>query len=308
LTPDGLEAIAGGDIGLPEPGTFPYGLIDDLTTIGRTLIEGRDGFFLYDGEKMTPVAGGDRRAIGRLPWVYELPSIGRVVVVTRNGMFELTKAGALVALSMPFQADGLPLPEITDWPESGVALVSTRAGLFTLDSDLKATPVVGGDSVSFGRGNPLTGVNPATGEMVLTGARALFLAVDAQRSRDGTCWEAQKIADHTPDSGMCLMPVPGANAASVGFAVDDMIEAPRHRGILFDSVRGLFLLTDDNKIVQLEPRGGQFTRLLARLPWSDEVIAAARRAATRVRLSSIRAGAGSISAFCRSPVEHNSLV
>jgi hypothetical protein len=107
LTPAGFEAIAGGDIGLPAPGLFPYGLIEDLSTIGRTLIEGRDGFFLYDGEKMTPVAGGDRRTIGGLPRVYDLPSIGRVVVTTRNGMFELTKEGTLAALSMPFPAHGL---------------------------------------------------------------------------------------------------------------------------------------------------------------------------------------------------------
>jgi hypothetical protein len=147
LTPSGFEDVAGGDIGLPYPQIFPYGLIEDLTTIGRTLIEGRDGLFLYDAEKITPVVGGDRRTIGELPWVYDLPSIGRVLVATRNGMFELTKSGTLVALSMPFPTDGLPLPDVTDWPESGVALVSTRAGLFTIDSDLEATPVFGGDAV-----------------------------------------------------------------------------------------------------------------------------------------------------------------
>jgi len=274
LTPRGFEDIAGGDIGMPDPETFPYGRIDDLSTIGRTLIEGRDGFFLYDGEKITPAVGAGRGVIGKLPWVYDLPSIGRVVVATRNGMFELTKTGALVPLSTPFPTDGLPHPDVADWPESGVALVSTRSGIFTLDSDLKATPILGGDNVSFGRLNPMTGVNPATGEMVLTGSRALFLAVDAQRSQDGACREAQRIADRTPDSNICLRPVPGADAVSIGFAIGEMIAAPGDRGVLFDSVRGLFLLAADDKITQLESRGGQFTRSLARLPWSDEVIAA----------------------------------
>jgi hypothetical protein len=277
LTPSGFEDIAGGDIGLPNPQTLPYGSIDDLTTIGRTLIEGRDGLFLYDAEKITPVVGGDRRTIGELPWVYDLPSIGRVLVATRNGMFELTNAGKLVALSMPFPADGLPLPDVTDWPESGVALVSTRAGLFTIDSDLKAMPVLGGDSVSFGRLNPATGVNPATGEMVLTGSRALFLAIDSQRSHDGTCREAQKLANQTPNSSICLRPVPSANAASIGDVIGEMIAAPGDHGVLFDSVRGLFQLDADDKITQLESRGekgDRFTRSLARLPWSDQVIAA----------------------------------
>jgi hypothetical protein len=31
LTPSGFEDIEGGDIGLSDPGTFPYGRIDDLT-------------------------------------------------------------------------------------------------------------------------------------------------------------------------------------------------------------------------------------------------------------------------------------
>jgi hypothetical protein len=277
LTPSGFEDIAGGDIGLPDPQTFPYGSIDDLTTIGRTLIEGRDGLFLYDAEKITPVVGGERRIIGERPQVYDLPSIGRVVVATRNGMFELTKAGTLVALSMPFPADGLPLPDVTDWPESGVALVSTRAGLFTIDSDLKATPVLGGDTVGFGGLKPATGVNPATGEMVLTGSRALFLAVDAERSHDGTCRQAQKLANQTPDSSICLRPVHAANAASIGDVIGEMIAAPGDHGVLLDSVRGLFQLDADDKITQLESRGemgDRFTRSLARLPWSDQVIAA----------------------------------
>jgi hypothetical protein len=277
LTPNGFEDIAGGDVGLPDPPTFPHGQIKDLSAIGRTLIEGRDGLFLYDGERLTPVVGGDRQTTGKLPSVYDLPSIGRVVVATRNGMFELTKSGALVALSMPFPADGLPEPEIADWPESGVALVSTRLGLFTLDTDLKASPILGGDSVGFGWLNPATGVNPATGEMVLTGSRALFLAVDAQRSHDDACQQAQKIASRTPVSNICLRPVPGTDAASVGDVIGEIIAAPGGRGVLFDSVRGLFRLTADDNIYRLESRGeagDRFTRSLALLPWSDEVIAA----------------------------------
>jgi hypothetical protein len=113
--------------------------------------------------------------------------------------------------------------------------------------------------------------------MVLTGSRALFLAIDAQHSHDGTCREVQKLANQTPDSSICLRPVHGANAASIGDVIGEMIAAPGDRGVLFDSVRGLFQLDADNKITQLESRGengDRFTRSLARLPWSDEVIAA----------------------------------
>jgi hypothetical protein len=77
-------------------------------------------------------------------------------------------------------------------------------------------------------------------------------------------WFTPPLALRTPDSNICLRPVPGADAASIGFAIDQMIAAPGDRGVLFDSVRGLFLLAADDKITQLESRGGQFTRALAR--------------------------------------------
>jgi hypothetical protein len=56
-------------------------------------------------------------------------------------MFELRPEGNLVAISVPFPAEGLPMPAIADWPESGVALVSTRAGLFSLNANLDFVPV-----------------------------------------------------------------------------------------------------------------------------------------------------------------------
>jgi len=186
LTARGFQSIPGSDIGLPRPDLFPDGQIQDLTAIGRTLIEGRDGFFLYDGQKLTAVSGGERGAIGDLPRAHDLPSIGRVVVTTQNGMFELTRDGRLVRMSTPFPADGLPLPELADWPDSGVAVVSARSGMFTLDSDLVAKPIPGGDKVGFGW-HTFTGINPESGEMVLTGSHALFLAIDLQRSHEAAC-------------------------------------------------------------------------------------------------------------------------
>ena len=189
LLGDEFESIPGGDIGLPDLLTPYGGHIEDLPTIGRTMIEGRDAMFLYDGKTLTPVGGGEWSVIGELPRVYDLPSIGRVVVTTKRGMFELTRKGMLMAIPTPFPADGLPMPQIADWPDSGVALVATRSGLFTLDSDLAAKPIPGSEAVGFLSLSTFSGINPGTGEMVLTGAHALFLAVDGERTHDGVCRE-----------------------------------------------------------------------------------------------------------------------
>ena len=187
LTANGFQSIPGGDIGLP-PGPNPFGgSIQDLPTIGRTLIEGHDGLFLYDGKTITPVVGAQQKVIGQFPRAYDLPSIRRVVVATQNGMFDLTRDGRLVATTTPFP--GWLRPQLADWPDAGVALIWARAGLFTLDGNLVAKPIQGGATLSEPPGllSPFTGINPATGEMVLTASHALFLAVDAERTHDDAC-------------------------------------------------------------------------------------------------------------------------
>jgi hypothetical protein len=79
--------------------------------------------------------------------------------------------------------------------------------------------------------------------------------------------------DALPMSDICLMPIPGTGADVLGFAVGDMIEAPKNNGVLIDTVGGLFHQRLDGSIESLQPRTGQYTRTLAALPWSDEVVA-----------------------------------
>jgi hypothetical protein len=272
--PDGkLEEIPGGQLGLSRPDLFKYGRIQDLPTIGRTLIEAPEGFFLYDGKTIRPVLDGGRDRLGDLPRVYDLPSIKRVLAVTRSGWFELRPEGNMVAVSMPFPVEGLPMPDIADWPESGVALVSTRAGVFSLDADLNAKPAAGGDQIGLGWLRFSNGTNPATGEMILLGRGGFFLAVDSQRSRDDICRHRHQLESKMPRSNLCLKPISSTNEASIGFALGQMIEAPDGRSLLFDSVKGLFALGPDDTVRQLESRGGQFTRDLVQLPWSGDVVA-----------------------------------
>jgi hypothetical protein len=274
IGPDGRpEDIPGGQLGLPRPDLFKDGRIQDLPTIGRTLIEAPEGFFLYDGKTITPVADAGRERLGDLPRVYDLPSIKRVLVTTRSGMFELRPEGRLAAISVPFPAEGLPMPAIADWLESDVALVSTRAGLFSLDANLDAAPIPGGNQIGLGWLGFSSGTNPSTGEIILTGQGGLFLAVDSQRGRGNTCRDRKQLESKIPRSTLCLRPISGTDQASVGFALGEMIEAPDGHKLLFDTVKGLFSLGPDDTVKQIESRTGQFTRHLIQLPWSGDVLA-----------------------------------
>ncbi len=178
LGPDGFEAIPGGDAGVADPKYNSYGRSHDLRVIGKMLIEGRDSLHLYDGTSMTAVPGSERSVLGSYPRVYELPSLGRVLISTRNGLFELTREGALFRPSISLPLDSLPEAKLLDWPRAGVALIVTRDGIFALDADLKANPVTHGDQVRLGPLSVSTGFVEATGEPVLSGRQGLFMAVD----------------------------------------------------------------------------------------------------------------------------------
>ena len=189
LGPEGFADIEGGDVGIALAEIGAGGNYHDLPSLHRGVIQGRDSLFLYDGTRVTPVANGGSDRVDKFAHVYDLHSIGRVLVASKKGLFELTADGALVHRPMPFPTEGLAEPAITDWPEAGVALVSTKSGMFVLDGDLHAESVAGGEQVGFSGWwsvvRPIAAANAT--ELVLTATPGLFLAVDSSRSLDNPC-------------------------------------------------------------------------------------------------------------------------
>ena len=271
LKGDSFIDIPGGATGFP--GNMRRGSIQDLPTLGRTLIRGQDRLFLYDGEKIVPVQNSNYKQIGRAFDVYDLPEIGRVLVATSRGVFELTGDGRLVPRAMPFPATGLPLPQFADWPGAGVTLASTAAGIFGLDRDLSAVPIPGSDRVDLGWLPVAPGRIPATGDLILNGRRGVFLAVDTNQAGPIPCQDQRESAARIPASDVCTRPVPGIEEAAIGFAIGGMVQAPGDAGVLIDTNRGLFRIAADNTVVPMQPRVGRYTRTLTVLPWSGEAIA-----------------------------------
>ena len=135
LSPEGFIDIPGGEF---TPVVHNgISLVRDLPTLGRVLLEGPQGLYLYDGEKIEPVKGGGHEAYGDNPRVHDLASIGRVLFVTRHGIAELIKDGELVSRPMPFPTDNTyPATQLVDWPKAGMALAATKLGIFALGSGL----------------------------------------------------------------------------------------------------------------------------------------------------------------------------
>jgi hypothetical protein len=274
LTSDGFSDIPGGNFAIPRRQFFgPSSYVHDLPTLGRTLIEGEDGLYLYDGTTVKPVKGGGRQSFGALGRVYDLPSIGRVLITTQSGIFELTRDGTLVARPMPFPTDGIyPKPQLAEWHNAGVVLASTKLGIFVLDRELDARPIPGGDQVDLGGLDFAHGEMASTGDLVLSGDRSVFLAVSGKGQGSAVCQHERELSQAIPDSTLCLKGIQGTDEASIGFAIGGMVEAPRGQGLLVDTVKGLFLQRLDGSFANLEPRGGQYTRELAILPWSGDVL------------------------------------
>lgn len=268
LTPSGFADIPGG--------TFADGpYVHDLPTLGRTMFGGDDGLYLYDGAEIKPINGAGRQRFSSWPSIYDLSSIGRVLIATQSGIFEVTRSAELVPRPMPFPANGAyPKPQLADWPKAGVALVLTRLGLFVLNRDLSARPILGGDQIGLGGLDFAQGEMAATGDLILSARNGIFLAVDGNKDAGSAiCQHEREVRRAVPESTLCLRDISGTDETSIGFAIGGMIEAPLNQGLLIDTVRGLFLQRSDGSFENLEPRSGQYTRGLVALPWSDEVLA-----------------------------------
>jgi hypothetical protein len=189
LGPDGWVDMDGGDVGMAFADTGAAGNHHDLPSLRRGVIQGREGLFLYDGARITPVANSGSNRVDKFANIHDLQSIGRVIVTSKQGLFELTADGALLDRGMPFPVEGLFEPAITDWPEAGVAILSTKIGVYVVDRNLNAAPVRGGDQVGF-QGwwlAPRPVLSAGATELVLTAKSGLFVVVDTAHTRHNPC-------------------------------------------------------------------------------------------------------------------------
>jgi hypothetical protein len=163
--------------------------MSDARAIGAVAIWADDGLHLYDGKTIHPIVGADATRFGdAIPRIVDLPGIGRTLVTSSAGLFEITVDGNLIALEMPFRTTRFPPPQLADWPEAGVALAAVDNAIYAVDRDLEARPVPGGRAIRTDWTTLFdSGSLPETGDKVLTGRNGLFLAVDTQLSGPEAC-------------------------------------------------------------------------------------------------------------------------
>jgi hypothetical protein len=185
LGPNGFEAIPGAKPDIPHPRISPHGQTHDLPMLGYTLIDGADAFYAYDGTSIRRIDGSDRSLMGEVPRIFALTAIGRVLVSTSNGLFELTRDATLVPRPLPV-VRGSKWPMLVDWAKAGVALLATKAGMVALDDALNEIPITGGESAMSDRLGFL-GFIETTGEPVVADLHRMFIAADRNVAGRDAC-------------------------------------------------------------------------------------------------------------------------
>jgi hypothetical protein len=119
--------------------------------------------------------------------VLDAPSIGKVLLTSERGIFELTKQRTVKEIPLPFNMRSNPVMDVAELPASGVVILTTLKGVFVLDADGGVHTIRGGGQYEGSRLGNAYGVIPIRNEMLLAGSNKLFLVVDQSLSGDSVC-------------------------------------------------------------------------------------------------------------------------
>jgi hypothetical protein len=169
----------------------------DLPTLGIVLLKTvRDvdsfengGLLAYDGDRVTPIADSGHEEIGDFVRAYDARSLGKVLLLTTKGLYELTTERTIRRIATPPAFSFERLPAIAEMPASRVALLLGDAGVLALDTGGQVHPVKGSERYRYSPTRLLEPppFMPKTDELLLIGRNGLFLAVDQNLAGDAVC-------------------------------------------------------------------------------------------------------------------------
>ena len=138
---------------------------------------------------MTPIADSGHEEIGDFVRVYDARSLGKVLLLTTKGLYELTTERTIRRIATPPAFSFERHPAIAEMPASRVALLLGDAGVLALDTGGQVHPVKGSERYRYSPTGPPdpSPFMPKTDELLLIGRNGLFLAVDQNLAVDAVC-------------------------------------------------------------------------------------------------------------------------
>ncbi|PWR18991.1 hypothetical protein DKG75_18665 [Zavarzinia compransoris] len=176
----GLETVASLPL-RPHPFT-------DLPALGLVLVNaghvsdriGNGGLYAYDGDRLVPIPDSGADAIGTWTWIRPAETIGKILIYSERGLFELGPDLRIRPLPPP---EGFPAGEairdIAEMPASRRVAVITAGGLYTIDAEGRAETVAGGRDHEFPHLPSPAYLQGRQELLIVAGDRLLLLADEA---------------------------------------------------------------------------------------------------------------------------------
>jgi hypothetical protein len=171
---------------------------------------------------------------GRFVYRLAASSIGKTLLYSRRGLFELSAARGIVPVALPFDPKTETINAVAELPASHLVVIITTAGVYALDGAGAITRVPGGQRVGHSLGQS-KGIIPVHNEMLLLGARALFLIADWTLFGDDACAAADRTV--LPASDICMRRVGDFDDTTIGY-FRILGESPNRRDLLLASQNG----------------------------------------------------------------------
>lgn len=233
----------------------------------EVIITSAGGISVYDGRgPLRDVKGSTDQSVGPSVFVYDLPTLDKVLIAGAQGVFELSKDDRLVPLPLPPDT-GTYVGKVVEMPASQAAVVFTDKTVLALDRLGHFSPVAGADRVE-----PRTlGFNdavwiPVRGEVFIEAQNDHFLVRDEAITGPGSCDAAER---RVPPEKECSVPFDSPDLGIAG-PITTVAEAAHERRVLISTPKGGFQVDDQGNVSLYAPLAN--AGIYLSFPWGAHLL------------------------------------
>lgn len=180
LGSNGLEVVPGARFAM---GSMDY--MRELSSIGLVQIQATDGTYIYDGISVVRLAT-ETVGLSKLRWVADWPSVGLSFDFGLDGGVQILRDKTLRRLDLPFASDN-GSPRQAEMAASQVGILFASRGVFGVGRDGVVRAIRGGADIEYGWPEFPSGVVSATGDLLFSDKKGLYMIIDRRRATDVLC-------------------------------------------------------------------------------------------------------------------------
>lgn len=229
--------------------------IQEIPHLNLALLDTRNEIFQYDGINFIKIFTYPNPQ-NYFSKIFPLPSIEKVLLLTHdNHLFSFDKNKLLTKVATTVDLSSFNT-SIIDWPNAKSALLLNDSGIYTVNKNLVAQKIHGGDTFtdnySFAE---YIGHNAATGELFLRNRRGFFAVVNMEEaSGHAVCDYYDALMSKIPKVEICINPVKQSKIKDIGLLLNTGKPSSLAEGVLFDAVKGVYYIDKSNTAINIDPQ------------------------------------------------------